>query len=46
MSTHPTVKGWLVKDREELDAIYREAEAGTIPNGGKMSNANFQMSNE
>lgn len=39
MSTHPTVKGWLGKDREELDAIYRVAEAGTIPNGDSRGTA-------
>ena len=33
MNTHATVSGWLNKDREELDAIYKSASAGAIPNG-------------
>lgn len=30
---HSTVKSWLGMSREELDEIYRNAEAGTIPAG-------------
>jgi hypothetical protein len=30
---HSTVKSWLSKSREELDEIYRKAEAGAIPTG-------------
>ena len=30
---HNTVKTWLGKSREELDEIYRNAEAGEIPTG-------------
>ncbi len=30
---HGTVQSWLEKSREELDAIYRNADAGTIPEG-------------
>ena len=33
MNTHAAVSGWLNKDREELDAIYKSASAGAIPNG-------------
>lgn len=30
---NPTVRNWLGKTREELDEIYKNASAGTIPNG-------------
>ena len=30
---HPTVRSWLTKSREELDEIYRNSEAGSIPDG-------------
>ncbi len=30
---HPTVRSWLNKSREELDEIYRNSEAGSIPDG-------------
>jgi hypothetical protein len=30
---HPTVQSWLSKSREELDEIYRNSEAGSIPDG-------------
>jgi hypothetical protein len=30
---HAAVKSWLSNSREELDEIYRKAEAGTIPTG-------------
>ncbi len=30
---HATVKSWLNKSREELDEIYQQADAGTIPSG-------------
>ncbi|MEN8174390.1 MAG: hypothetical protein ABFS23_01420 [Pseudomonadota bacterium] len=30
---HETVTGWLNKTREELDEIYRNAEAGELPRG-------------
>ncbi len=33
MTMHPTVSAWLNKDRSELDAIYRSATAGSIPDG-------------
>lgn len=33
MKTHATVSGWLNKDRNELDDIYKGATAGNIPNG-------------
>ena len=33
MNIHPTIATWLDKDRDELDAIYKGASAGTIPNG-------------
>jgi hypothetical protein len=33
MATHPTIAGWLDKDRDELDTIYMAADAGTIPDG-------------
>ena len=33
MSTNATVAQWLDKDRDQLDVIYREASAGTIPSG-------------
>jgi len=33
MAIHPTVAGWLKKERDELDAIYKAASAGNIPSG-------------
>ena len=30
---HSTVRSWLSKTREELDEIYRNAEAGRMPQG-------------
>ena len=33
ISVDPKVKKWLSLSREELDQVYREAEAGTIPSG-------------
>ncbi len=36
---HPTVKTWLNKSREELDDIYRRAEAGEIPDGDTQGTA-------
>ena len=33
MAIHPTVAGWLKKERDELDAIYTAATAGNIPSG-------------
>ena len=30
---HATVESWLDKNREELDEIYRNAEAGELPTG-------------
>jgi len=33
MKIHDTVKGWLDLSREELDEIYKNAQAGDIPNG-------------
>lgn len=33
MIVHPTVKSWLGMSREELDEVYKNAEAGTIPSG-------------
>ena len=30
---HATIESWLDKDREELDAIYMAAKAGTLPSG-------------
>jgi len=32
-TTHPSIKQWLSKSREELDEIYKNAEPGTIPSG-------------
>ena len=29
----PTVQQWLAMSREQLDALYRQAEPGTIPHG-------------
>ena len=31
MIMNPTIKSWLSMSREELDEIYKSAEAGTIP---------------
>ncbi|SEM12113.1 hypothetical protein SAMN04489760_104165 [Syntrophus gentianae] len=36
---HPTIKSWLSKSREELDEIYRNAEAGEIPDGDTQGTA-------
>lgn len=33
MSTHPTIQNWLVMERAELDEIYKNATAGTLPSG-------------
>jgi hypothetical protein len=33
MTVHPTIAGWLNLDRDALDQIYRQAQAGTIPRG-------------
>ncbi len=33
MIMNPTVKSWLNMSREELDEIYKAADAGTIPSG-------------
>lgn len=33
MSINPTVEKWLTMTREELDEVYKNAEAGTIPSG-------------
>jgi hypothetical protein len=33
MSSKQTVREWLAKDRDELDTIYKNAKAGTIPSG-------------
>ena len=33
MKVHPTIAGWLGKNRDELDDIYRKASVGTIPEG-------------
>ena len=30
---HPTIDSWLGQTREQLDEIYRNAEAGTMPSG-------------
>ena len=30
---HATIVSWLSKDRDELDAIYMDAKAGSIPKG-------------
>jgi hypothetical protein len=32
-SIDPKIKKWLALSRDELDQVYREAEAGTIPSG-------------
>ena len=36
---HPTVKTWLAKSREELDAVYRHARPGEIPTGDTQGTA-------
>ncbi len=36
---HATVQSWLSKSREELDEIYRNSEAGTIPDGDTQGTA-------
>lgn len=36
---HPTIKNWLGKSREELDAVYRNAQPGTIPGGDTQGTA-------
>ena len=33
MSRHPRVKEWLGLDREALDALYIDSQAGTLPTG-------------
>ncbi len=33
MDVHPTISTWLELDRAELDEIYKNASAGTLPNG-------------
>ncbi len=33
MIMNPTIRSWLSMSREELDDIYRAADAGTIPSG-------------
>lgn len=33
MSTNPQVQNWLAMDREQLDEIYRNASAGSLPSG-------------
>jgi hypothetical protein len=33
MKTNAEIEKWLAMDREQLDEIYRNAEAGTIPDG-------------
>lgn len=33
MISNPTVKRWLDMSRDELDEIYRNADAGSLPNG-------------
>lgn len=33
MIMNPTIRSWLSMSREELDEIYKAAEAGTIPSG-------------
>lgn len=33
MSPHPQVQNWLAMDREQLDEIYRNASAGSLPSG-------------
>jgi hypothetical protein len=32
-SFDPKIKKWLALSRDELDRVYRDAEAGTIPRG-------------
>ncbi len=36
---HTTIQTWLSKSREELDEIYRDAEAGEIPTGDTQGTA-------
>jgi hypothetical protein len=36
---NPTVQSWLNMSREELDEIYRNSEAGTIPDGDTQGTA-------
>jgi hypothetical protein len=36
---HTTIKTWLTKSREDLDAIYRNAAAGEIPSGDTQGTA-------
>lgn len=33
MAVNPRINKWLSMDREQLDQIYQDAEAGTIPSG-------------
>lgn len=39
MSTHPTIEHWLTLDRAELDEIYKQADAGTVPDGDTQGTA-------
>ena len=39
MNVHPTIARWLEMDRDALDAIYRNAAAGTIPSGDTVGTA-------
>jgi hypothetical protein len=36
---HTTIKTWLTKSREDLDAIYRDAAPGEIPSGDTQGTA-------
>lgn len=36
---HPTIRTWLKKSRKELDEIYRNSEAGSIPDGNTYGTA-------
>lgn len=39
MIMNPTIRNWLSMSREELDDIYRAADAGTIPSGDTQGTA-------
>lgn len=39
MKMHPTISSWLDKDRAELDEIYKNATAGSIPSGDTQGTA-------
>ena len=39
MIMNPTIRSWLSMSREELDEIYKAAEAGTIPSGDTQGTA-------